>query len=367
MRILEHVLEYSFAGDSLRTWLFALLVGCLVWIGGTLVRQSARKVSARADARSPRWQRFAARVVSDLRGWLVAALAVHAAAQMLVAAAPLQDFTRGALGVALTLQLLVVSRHLIDFWLECLTERRTRADGSSDPAIQSAAGIIRAIALLVVAAMLALLLLSNFGIEIAPLIAGLGIGGIAVALAAQSVLGDLFGSVTILFDRPFLVGDFIIVGDKMGTVEHIGIKTTRVRALTGEQIVFSNAALLAHEIRNYRRMHERRVELPIRVAQDTPVTALSTLPSLLREAVEASPGTRFDRAHFKAFGEYSLDFELVFYVLSPDYNEYMDIQQAINLHVVRGLRARGVRLARPLREITSDTPAVAGAVPAGGA
>jgi small-conductance mechanosensitive channel len=202
-----------------------------------------------------------------------------------------------------------------------------------------------------------LILLDNFGVNISALVASLGIGGIAVALAAQNILGDLFSSVSIALDKPFTLGDFIIVGDYKGTVEHVGMKTTRMRSLDGEQIIISNSELLKNQIRNYKRMQERRILFEFGIAYETATEIVEQLPQVIREIIVASPETaRFDRAHFKGFGDSALLFEVVYYVLSPDYGQYMDIQQAINLALLRQLGERGVEFAYPTRTLRIVAP-----------
>lgn len=196
----------------------------------------------------------------------------------------------------------------------------------------------------------ALLLLDNLGIKITTLVAGMGIGGVAVALAAQAILGDLFAYFSILFDKPFEIGDFIITGDYMGTIEHIGIKTTRIRSLGGEQIIFSNSDLIGSRPRNYKRMSRRRVVFKIGVTYDTPKDKMERLPVLIKEIITSLPLTTFDRAHFSGFGDSSLDIETVYYVEDADYNKYMDIQQAINLSIMEFSKL-GVEFAFPSRTI----------------
>ncbi len=196
-----------------------------------------------------------------------------------------------------------------------------------------------------------LLSLDNLGIDVTALIAGLGIGGVAVALALQKILGDLFASLAIVLDRPFVLGDFLALDGYLGSVEHIGLKTTRLRSLSGEQLVFSNADLLGSRIRNYGRMRERRVAFTIGVTYQTPRAKLAEIPQVLRAAVTARGQTRFDRAHFAGFGDSALNFETVYYVQSPDYNVYMDIQQAINLDLVEQFEAREIEFAYPTQTL----------------
>lgn len=196
-----------------------------------------------------------------------------------------------------------------------------------------------------------IIILDNFGIKISALMTGLGIGGVAVALASQAVLGDMFNYFTIFFDRPFALGDFIIVGEYMGTVEHIGIKTTRIRSLGGEQLVFSNSDLTNSRVRNYKRMEKRRVLFQFRVTYDTPIEILDEIPTIVRRIIEKFDDTVFDRAHFFQFGEFALIFEVVYYVLSGNYNHYMDIQHRINIELMREFKARNISFAYPTQKI----------------
>jgi len=196
-----------------------------------------------------------------------------------------------------------------------------------------------------------LLALDNAGIKIDTLIASLGVGSIAVALAVQNILADLFASLSIALDQPFVIGDFIIVDDYLGTVENIGLKTTRVRSLSGEQLIFANSDLLNSRIRNYKRMGERRVLFSLGVTYQTSYVLLKKIPEMIRKIIEAQDGTRFDRAHFKSFGDSALLFEVVYYVNSPDYNLYMNIQQTINLALVQQFEQDGIEFAYPTQTL----------------
>jgi small-conductance mechanosensitive channel len=196
-----------------------------------------------------------------------------------------------------------------------------------------------------------LFLIDNLGFDITTLVAGLGIGGIAIALAAQTVLGDLFSYLVIFFDKPFEIGDFIIVEDKMGTVEYIGIKTTRIRTLSGEQLVCSNTDLTDSRVHNYKRMEERRIAFSFGVVYNTPAAKLKIIPPLVKKIIEDLENTRFDRAHFKSFGDFSLDFEVVYYVLSADYNIYMDKQQSINLRIFELFEKEQIEFAFPTQTL----------------
>ncbi len=196
-----------------------------------------------------------------------------------------------------------------------------------------------------------LFLIDNLGYDITTLIAGLGIGGIAIALASQAILGDLFSYLVIFFDKPFEVGDFIIFDDKMGTVEYIGIKTTRIRTLSGEQLICANADLTNSRVHNYKRMEERRVVFGFGVTYNTSADKLKAIPAVIKKIIEAMEDIRFDRAHLKSFGESSLDFEVVYFIHTADYNKYMDIQQAINVRLFETFEERQIEFAFPTQTI----------------
>lgn len=232
-------------------------------------------------------------------------------------------------------------------WLD----RKRKRSMATDRAAVGSLGIIGFILNVVIWALVLLLTLDNLGVDITALVAGLGIGGIAVALAVQNVLGDLFASLSITLDRPFVVGDFLAVGDFLGSVEYIGIKSTRLRSLSGEQIIMSNSDLLSSRVRNYGRMSERRVVFSTGVTYETPIDLVERIPGLIREIVESQQGTRFDRSHFAKHAAASLDFETVYFVLSADFNRYMDVQQAINIRLHREFARLGVEFAYPTQRL----------------
>ncbi|MBD8544775.1 mechanosensitive ion channel family protein [Oxalobacteraceae sp. CFBP 8761] len=230
--------------------------------------------------------------------------------------------------------------------------RVTRAQRSSeDPDRVTSSAAITFLVRVALWAIVALMVLDNLGVNITTLVASLGIGGIAIALAVQSILGDLFASLSIVLDKPFVVGDFIIVDKMLGTVEKIGLKTTRVRSLGGEQIVFSNNDLLKSRIQNLRRMASRRVVFGFGVSHRTPEPILRALPALLEEIVRAQPQVRFDRAHLSGLAAPSFNYEVVYYVDNTDYTIYMDIQQEIYLRIVALLQAQDVALALPVQTV----------------
>ncbi|HDS1060597.1 MULTISPECIES: mechanosensitive ion channel family protein [Pseudomonas] len=196
-----------------------------------------------------------------------------------------------------------------------------------------------------------LAMLSNLGVNITAFVASLGVGGIAVALAVQNILGDLFASLSIAVDKPFEIGDFIVIGPLAGTVEHVGLKTTRIRSLGGEQIVMANASMISSTIQNYKRLQERRIVFEFGLSYDTPTEAVKKAPAIVEDAIKAQEQARFDRAHLRGFGKEALEFECVYIVRDPGYNLYMDIQQAINFRLLERFSQIGAKFAVPVRAI----------------
>jgi small-conductance mechanosensitive channel len=200
-------------------------------------------------------------------------------------------------------------------------------------------------------AVVLLAILSNLGINVTAFVASLGVGSIAIALAVQNILGDLFASLSIAVDKPFEVGDAIGFGDLSGTVQHIGLKTTRLRSVSGEEIVISNADLLKQVVKNYRRMGDRRIAFKFGVGYDSTPEQLEAIPDIVRRLIESRPSLRLDRVHFQALGESSLDFEVVYFVTDPNYGLYMDEQQRLNLQLLREFAVLGIEFAFPRRTV----------------
>jgi small-conductance mechanosensitive channel len=262
---------------------------------------------------------------------------------------------------AINTGILVVVWWQVGHWLSALVRhlievRRGREYGGAEGA--ASLNILRFVAVLIVWILAVLMLLTNLGIKVGPLIAGLGIGGVAIALAVQNVLGDLFASLSIALDKPFRVGDFLAIGDDRGTVEQIGIKSTRLRSVTGEQIVMSNGDVLKSRLRNYGLMPERRAELQLRIAYETPREKVAELPKIIEAAIRAENKVRFERAHFARYGDYAFIFEAVYYVQDSELQAFMDAQQSINLRLLDEFSRRGVTLAYPTsRSMAIQPPA----------
>ena len=286
-------------------------------------------------------------VVRATRTWFLVGLAVWAAARIQLDGDVWPKWLTIVAVLGVVLQLALWGNAAILQLVHTQVQRRMDADAASATTMAALGFLAR----LLLWSVLLLVGLDNIGVDVTTLVAGLGVGGIAVALAVQNVLGDLFGSLSIVLDKPFVNGDFIVVGDLAGTVEHIGLKTTRVRSLSGEQLVFSNADLLSSRIRNYKRMQERRVLFKLGVTYDTPAQQVAAIPQMIREVIQALPDVRFDRAHFSSFGAFSLDIEVVYYVLDTDYNRYMELQQAINLGILQRFAAEAIEFAFPTQTL----------------
>jgi small-conductance mechanosensitive channel len=211
--------------------------------------------------------------------------------------------------------------------------------------------ILRFVGVLLVWVVAFLMLLANLGVKIMPLVAGLGIGGVAIALALQNILGDLFASLSIALDKPFVVGDSLVIDTYIGKVEHIGIKTTRLRSETGEQIILSNADILKSRVRNFGRAQEQRALATIRVTYDTPADILHEIPKLLEGIVREQANARFERCHLKTLGDSALLFELSYFVQQPSLNPLLDLQQAVNFRIIDEFRRMGVEFDQPTQRV----------------
>ena len=341
-------LDRVYYHNTLRAWFIALATFAAIYL---FLRVGRRMLIARLERLAARTRTQFDDALVDLlkatRDWamLVAALVVAVDVALTLRRRPENALHLVAV-FTLLLQAASWGNALIGFFVKRQIAK-SAADGSSTTTITALGYAGR----FVLGIVLLLLALSNLGIDITALVAGLGITGIAVALAVQNILSDLFGALSIVLDKPFVVGDAITIDTLSGTVEHIGLKTTRLRATGGEQLIVSNADLLRSRVRNFKRMYERRVELFFGIAYETPPEIVARIPEIVREVVSAQPRTRFERSHFKRFGESSLDFETIYWLTVPDYTVFMDTQQAVNLELMRRFSALGVGFAFPSRTV----------------
>lgn len=349
-------LKHSFLGNPLYDWAAALTMALLVLLVAMVVKWVIKSRLGKALGHfDNRFARILYRVLAATRFTLVLIFALSFALHYLEFPKRVEGILKGVTALSAFIQL--------GMWLTSAlyaAVESTRSSGrfNDNPGAMTNVAAFRFIGAMVVWTLLLLFMLDNLGVNISALVAGLGVGGIAVGLAVQNILGDLFASVSIVVDKPFVLGDFIVVDQFSGTVESIGLKTTRIRSLSGEQIVFSNNKLLGMEIRNYKRMRERRILFRFGVTYQTPADQLEMLPGMVKDIIEAIDTLRFDRAHFCNFGDSSYDFEVVYWVTLADYASYMDAQQRINLEMVRRFAEHGIDFAYPTRTlfITQEPP-----------
>jgi small-conductance mechanosensitive channel len=345
---LNQLLSLPIFSNSPMTWLIAIAVASVAFALLLVARRTVRRYHRRIEEASrASFVRIPFQVLSRTAVPFFFVLAVFVGARVLTVGSSTTRMLASAITIALFWQAGIWAVASASAWLEHKRRRSLAADRAALGSISIIGVILNA----VIWALVVLLTLDNLGIDITALVAGLGIGGIAVALAVQNIFGDLFASLSITLDRPFVVGDFLIVGDVLGTVETIGVKSTRLRSLSGEQVVMANSDLLTSRVRNYGRMTERRVVFATGVTYETSIEALERIPRLIRDIIEGQADTRFDRSHFAAHGAASLDFETVYYVRSADYNQYMDIQQAINLRLHREFAKLGIEFAYPTQKV----------------
>jgi small-conductance mechanosensitive channel len=341
-------LEWRFYHNSLQAWTVAGIVFAVV--GMTLF--VARTVFARRLAKiAERTATTADDAIVDLlrrtRYFFIVTAAVASGILFLDLPERARAVGRVLGTIALILQIAIWGNGLITFWFRNYAERKAESDISSRTTIAAFGFLARAILWI----MLSLVGLNRLGYDVTALITGLGVGGIAIALAVQNVLSDLFAALAIVLDKPFLVGDTIGVDTFTGTIEHVGLKTTRVRSVNGELLIFSNADLLRSRIRNFKRMQERRIVFMIGVSYDTPPDTVARIPTMIREAIQSQQQVRFDRSHFISYGDSTLNFETVYFVLTADYLTYVNAQQAINLTILRQFAAEKIQFAYPTRTL----------------
>ncbi|HNR21825.1 MAG TPA: mechanosensitive ion channel family protein [Steroidobacteraceae bacterium] len=353
METLLELLDYRFLGNPVRAWLLAALIFLVTFtvlpaIRGFIERRARARAAAGEQVEMGR-ELVSGLVTATLRLFLLV-LALYFATRVLTLPAQL-DRAVTVLGVLV-------------FWLQvalwAVTATRFALDhqllrrGPADAARAGSFEVLMFVSRLVIFTFAALLALDNLGVQIKPLLAGLGIGGIAIALAVQTVLGDLFASLSITLDKPFEIGDALLVDDDNGTVERIGIKSTRLRSLNGEQIVISNADLLQSRVHNFKRMRERRYAFTVAVTYETPRELLAEIPAIVEAAIRAQPQTRFDRCHLLRLGDSGLIFEVVYIVTEPDYRLFADTQQAINFRLLEEFGERGIEFAYPTQRNISE-------------
>jgi small-conductance mechanosensitive channel len=344
----DSALAQVYLGNPVRAWLVALAVFAVVFGGLLLVRWLVtRRLSRLAAHTRTQIDDYVLALLGHTRYTFLLVVALAAALKTLRLPPRIAGLVMPLARLAVIVQLGLWLNELVTLYIARIVRQRTATDVASVTTIH-ALGMVARLTLWVI---VFLAVLRNFGVDITAMVTALGIGGIAVALAVQNILGDLLASLSIVLDKPFVVGDFIAVDTYLGTVEEIGLKTTRLKSLGGERIIMSNADLLKARIRNYRQQRERRVVFTFGLEYGAPPEVLRQVPELVRQVITSQEQTRFDRSHFLKFGDSSLDFETVYYVLVPEYNSYMDIQQRINLELYERVQALGASFAFPTRTV----------------
>ena len=345
-------LNQTLLGNELNSWLIAVGITLGVYIVLTLIKRLFHHRLTRLVAKS-RMQAddFLIPVLDQTRWFSFIALGMLLGAQYLQLPGEVDLWFGRVMRIVLSIQLGLWGTGLIGFYIERSVDAKIDQDHGEDATTLDALGLMLKIALWVI---LALIILDNLNIEINSLITSLGIGGIAVALAVQHILGDLFSSLSISLDKPFAIGDFIVVGDFEGDVEDIGLKSTRVRALSGEEVIFANSDLLNSRIRNYKRLEERRISFSFGVVYGIPSEKLEAIPGMVEGIIAPLENVRYERTHLKNLGDFALEYSVVYFVLVPDYASYLDIQQQINLALYRRFEEEGIDFAYPTQTVLLD-------------
>jgi small-conductance mechanosensitive channel len=342
------LLESVYLGNKVKDWLIAagVLIAVLTFL--KIIQKAAiyklGKVAALTDNQV---DDLIVHMLRQTKFIILLAASAYIASSAIVLKPSIYTLWQKAIVLILILQGGLWAGTGISFGMKRTVSKRMEQDASSATTIT----LLGFVAKLILWIVVFLLILDNLGVNITGLIAGLGIGGIAVALAVQNILGDLLASLSIVLDKPFVIGDFIVVDTLSGTVEHIGLKTTRIRSLNGEQLIFSNNDLLKSRIHNYKRMDERRIVFSFGVVYQTPLEKLRLIKEMVTDIIEKQDRARLDRVHFKEYADSSLNYEVVYFVATPDFKVYMDVQEAINLEIFRRFQMESIEFAYPTRTI----------------
>jgi small-conductance mechanosensitive channel len=343
--------ERIFYGNKIADWLVAGILGLGMWSVLSVVRRviAARSKRYAGDHRSTP-VRLLFYLAGNTKQFFFVALSLYAAQEGLTLTPRLQHAVWNVALILILMQVGLWAGRSLRFYLEIKEMER-----GPDRLFAGSLDIINFVARMLIWSLLTLVALDNLGVNITALLAGLGVGGVAVALALQNVLGDLFASLSIALDKPFVVGDSLNIDTYTGSVEHIGIKTTRLRSESGEQIILSNADLLKSRVRNYGRMPEQRVLTALRVAYATPTEVLAGIPKLLEDIVRGQASARFERCHLRTLGESSLQFELSYFATQPKLNPMLDLQQVVNFQIISEFHRLGIEFALPAQRVVVDT------------
>jgi len=335
-------------GNTIMDWGIALAIQLLAFFGLPIIKKLViKRLGVLARRTKTDIDDFLNNLAERTKAYFFLAVAIYIGAQFLTLPEAASTFLKTAAIIVALVQIAYWGLGLIDFIVH-----RVVVKNGDDAVQKTTINALTIVAKIALWSIIILLILENItGIQVDSLIASLGISGIAVALAVQNILSDLFASLSIAIDKPFVIGDFIAIDDLSGTVEQIGLKSTRIRSLPGEQIVFSNADMLNSRIRNYKRMERRRINFSLGVTYQTPAEKLAVIPQMIAEIISAEKEATFDRCHFRQFGDSALIFDIVYYVETADFGTYMNIQQDINFAIFQRFEQEGIEFAYPTQTL----------------
>ena len=355
---IEEIFSRTYLGNSVETWLWALGAAIvLAFVFNFILKRFVRSFASFAEKTETELDDLVSALLEKTSIMLIIIFSVYAATFFLDLTQQIKEFRKSVVVICLLVQVGFWGSGFIDYYVAKKLAGIDVGSGASITHIRSLGFLVKSVLWIV----LVILTIDNLGFDPTTIIAGLGVGGIAVALALQNVLGDLIASLSIILDKPFEVGDFIVVDNMSGDVEHIGLKTTRLRSISGEQLVLSNNDLLQSRVKNYKRMDTRRILFSLGVVYETSYDNLVRIPVLIKEIIDTEPKARFVRAHFRSYGDFALNYEIVYFVLTPLFDDYMAIQQNVNLKIFKKFSEEGIEFAYPTRKVFLESMDVASA------
>ncbi len=349
---IEELISRTYLGNPVESWLWALGAAIvLAFVFNFILKRFVRSFAGFAEKTETDFDDLVSALVEKTSIVLIIIFSVYVATFFLDLTGQLKELRKSVVVICLLVQVGFWGGGFIDYYVTKKLSKIGVGAGASITHIRSLGFLAKSVLWVI----LVILTIDNLGFDPTTIIAGLGVGGIAVALALQNVLGDLIASLSIIFDKPFEVGDFIVIDNMSGDVEHIGLKTTRLRSLSGEQLVLSNNDLLQSRLKNYKRMDTRRILFSLGVVYETSYDDLARIPRLIKEIIDAEPKARFARAHFSSYGDFALNYDIVYFVLTPLFDDYMDTQQSVNLKIFKRFAEEGIEFAYPTRKVFLDS------------
>ncbi|MCC7575156.1 mechanosensitive ion channel family protein [Candidatus Woesearchaeota archaeon] len=347
IQLVETLLTTEVHGNMVQDYLVALLIMTLIFLGLTLISYLFKKILKKIDKKNPEKQLFFLKIMEAFTWPLFLVIGLSIASVSLERTEIVSKILRYALAIIITVYITKIVIKIINYVSSKLIERNKDENGKDPAAIEISAKLLSIAAWII--AIIAIL--TMFQVNLGTIITGLGLASVAIAFALQNVLSDVFASISIYFDKPFGKGDFISTGTDMGFVQKIGIKSTRIKTLNGEELIISNRELTESRVRNFRHMEKRRVALEVGVQYDTPVEKLQKIPKIIEKILNKIESAELSRAHFKTFTDSNMQFEAIYFIKNKNYQLYMDTQQTVNLELVKAFRKEGIQFAFPTRTI----------------